>query len=82
MFKSYYDRIKCNKSWSEIIEAFTKLKEKVITPRYKYKKLYDDMVLLYEKYENFVLHGGENPEQHRQKFIELYFKANNWSIKA
>ncbi|MFX0035373.1 MAG: xylulokinase [Candidatus Hermodarchaeota archaeon] len=75
--KAYYDKINQNKSWFDIVQHFLGSKERVIMPRSKYKKLYDDMVQLYRKYEDYAIRGGENPEQQHQNFIELYFKDIN-----
>ncbi len=74
--KTYYDKNGVKKSWAEIVKDFTSMRGTVISPRKKYRKLYDDMVFLYKEYEDFVLRGGINPEKYRQKFMELYFKKN------
>lgn len=72
--KTYYDAKGENKSWVEIVKDFTFSKGTPILPRAEYKELYDDMVLLYKEYEDHILRGGKNPENKRQKFIEIYFK--------
>ncbi len=72
--KTYYDDTGKNLSWSEIVQDYTVAKGKMISPRKEYKQIYDDMVLLYEAYENYILRSGKNPEEHRQKFIDIYFK--------
>jgi len=74
--KTYYDKNGVKKSWADIVKDFTSMRGTVISPRKKYRKLYDDMVLLYKEYEDFVLRGGINPEKHRQKFKKIYFKKN------
>lgn len=71
--KTYYDVKGERTSWLEIVKDFTFSKGTTIFPRDEYKELYDDMVLLYKEHEEFVLKGGKNPEESRQKFIEVYF---------
>ncbi len=72
--KSYYDYIKERKTWSEIVNNFlnTQLSSD-IKPNIKYKELYNDMVILYKKCEDYILRNGEDPEPSRKKFIEKYF---------
>jgi xylulokinase len=72
--KTYYNEIGDNKPWVDIVKPFTFMREIVITPRKHYKKLYDDMVLLYKEYEDFILRETKNPEKNRQKFYQSYFK--------
>ncbi len=72
--KSYFDSKDEIKSWNEIIDKFIALhKSIVIEPEYGYIELYDDMLKLYEKCEEFVLKNGENPELSRLEFIKKYF---------
>ncbi|MHA1671946.1 MAG: xylulokinase [Promethearchaeota archaeon] len=67
--KSFYDSINQNNNWTEINESFLKLLVKeILYPNENVKELYEDMLLLYEKYEDYVLRGGENPEPFRQRF--------------
>ena len=40
-----------------------------------YRDLYDDMLDLYRKCEDFILRNGEDPEIIRKKFIKKYFKS-------
>jgi xylulokinase len=72
--KSYYDYIKHNKNWIQIINKFINFQQTdLIHPNIKYKELYDMMLQLYRKCEEFVLKKGENPESFRRKFIKKYF---------
>jgi xylulokinase len=72
--KSYYDYIKSNKNWDQIINDFVKFQQTdLILPNIKYKELYDMMLELYRKCEEFVLNKGKNPESFRRKFIKKYF---------
>ena len=72
--KSYYDYIKKGKNWNEIVYDFLKRQlTKKIEPNIKYKELYNDMLILYKKCEDYILRDGEDPEPLRKKFIEDYF---------
>lgn len=72
--KSYYNSENKMISWNEIINKFMHIhKSIVVKPDKKYKELYDDMLGLYMKYENFVLKNKENPESARLEFIKKYF---------
>ncbi|MHA1490055.1 MAG: xylulokinase [Promethearchaeota archaeon] len=72
--KSYYDSINNKKTWNEILKNFVNLQESsVIQVDSKCKKLYDDMLKLYKKYEAFILRKGKNPEKSRKEFIKKYF---------
>jgi xylulokinase len=72
--KSYYDSKDEIKSWKEIIDKFKQpQKSNLIEPEKKYVELYDDMVNIYSKYENFILRDGKNPESARLEFIKKYF---------
>jgi xylulokinase len=72
--KSYYDNSDEKESWNEIIDKFLNLNNSnIIEPESKYIELYDDLLILYEKFENFALHNGENPELSRLEFIKKYY---------
>ena len=72
--KSYYDLIKKEKTWVEIINKFVDFqKSSIVKPNKKYIKLYDDMLNLYKKYEDFILKNGDDPELKRLEFIKKYF---------
>ena len=72
--KSYYDYIKSSKNWSQIINKFVNFQQPdIILPNIKYKELYDTMLELYRKYEEYILKKGKNPESFRRKFIKKYF---------
>ena len=72
--KSYYDFIYEIKSWDEIIDKFINLQKSiVIEPDNKYLELYNDMLVLYESYEDFVLRKGNDPESARLEFIKKHF---------
>ena len=72
--KSYYDLINKEKAWDEIIKKFIDFqKSTVVKPNNKYTKLYEDMVSLYKKYEDFILKNREDPQLERLEFIKKYF---------
>ena len=74
--KSYYDSKNVEKHWSEIVEKFLDIQKSVIfEPNNEYKELYEDMVKLYKKCENFFLRNGENPMQLQQQFVQKYFSS-------
>ena len=73
--KSYYNSKKQKYDWTELVEAFLKIEESIIiNPDKKYEVLYEDMLTIYQKYEEFILRNGEDPELSRQVFIKKYFK--------
>ncbi|MFX1314655.1 MAG: xylulokinase [Promethearchaeota archaeon] len=73
--KSYFDSIKIAKTWKNIVNNFINIKEStIIKPEKKFKGLYDDMLLLYKKCEEYALNGKGNPEQMRIKFLNKYFQ--------
>ncbi len=73
--KSYLDFTKNNIEWEELTSQFLNIQDKqIIHPDEKYQMLYDDMLTLYQSYENYFLRKTENPEQERLKFIQIYFK--------
>ncbi len=62
-------------SWRELINTHSKGRTiKRITPRLQYRQLYDDMVKLYKKHEDYYLNKGPNPEPFRKEFIRKYFQ--------
>ncbi len=62
------------KSWSEIIKRFNKFSKSIVNnPEKKYKELYNDLLKVYKKCEDFVLKNGEDPELLRKQFINVYF---------
>jgi sugar (pentulose or hexulose) kinase len=72
--KSYYDSINQINDWNGIITKFIDFQRSVvIQPREMYKELYDNMLELYKKCENYILKKGEDPEKLRLKFIKKYF---------
>jgi len=72
--KSYYDYIKNSKNWYQIINKFVNFQQsEIILPNIKYKELYDTMLELYRKCEEYILKKGKNPESFRRKFIKKYF---------
>ena len=80
--KSYYNSKNQNLDWTELVEAFLKIEESIIIhPNKKYVVLYKDMLTIYQKYENYILRNGEDPELFRQNFIKKYFinQKNNQS---
>ena len=74
--KSYYDFIKKGKNWNEIVDNFLKTQSSSeIIPNIKNKELYNEMLNLYKKCEDYILRNGENPEPTRKQFIEKYFSS-------
>ncbi|MFW9902064.1 MAG: xylulokinase [Candidatus Thorarchaeota archaeon] len=74
--KSYYDSKNETISWNEIIDKFLNLqKSLVIEPENEYLELYDDMLVLYKNYEDFIFRNRSNPEFARLEFIKKYFKT-------
>jgi xylulokinase len=73
--KSFYDSIGQDISWAEINEKLSRLLVKdILYPNENVTKLYEEMLVLYEKYESYVLRGSENPEYFRQRFKNKYGK--------
>ena len=73
--KSYYNTKNKNLDWTELVEGFLKIDESIIVhPDKKYTVLYSDMLTIYQKYEDYILRNGEDPELSRQIFITKYFK--------
>ncbi|MFX1384707.1 MAG: xylulokinase [Promethearchaeota archaeon] len=72
--KSYYTTQNIIVTWDDIIDKFIDFqKTTLIKPDKRYKELYDEMVSLYSKFEEFTLKNKENPESLRQEFIMKYF---------
>ncbi|MFW9947768.1 MAG: xylulokinase, partial [Candidatus Odinarchaeota archaeon] len=72
--KSYYDSLEKEKAWSIIVNNFLEIqKSDLIKPLSEYKELYDDMLEVYRKCENYVLKKGKNPEKCRRDFIKKHF---------
>ncbi|MFX1494626.1 MAG: xylulokinase [Promethearchaeota archaeon] len=72
--KSYYDSLEEEKAWSIIVNNFLEIqKSDLIKPLSEYKELYDDMLEVYRKCENYVLKKGKNPEKCRRDFIKKHF---------
>jgi xylulokinase len=72
--KSYYDSINVKKEWSDLVKQFLYIEDsEVIRPTEACRQLYDDMLKIYGKYENFILKSAENPETYRLEFVEKYF---------
>ncbi|TFG04193.1 MAG: carbohydrate kinase [Promethearchaeota archaeon] len=72
--KAHYEYHEQEKSWHEIMKIFLEpLKEAIFIPDSRLKELYDDMIVLYEKYEDFILQDAKDPESYRLKFIQKYF---------
>ncbi|GAJ08612.1 unnamed protein product, partial [marine sediment metagenome] len=73
--KSYYNSENLPFDWTELVGNFLKIEESiVIHPDKKYALLYDDMLSVYNKYEDYILRSGEDPELSRQVFIKKHFK--------
>ena len=73
--KSYYNSKNFPFDWTELVGNFLKIEESiVIHPDNKYALLYDDMLSVYQKYEDYILRSGDDPELSRQVFIKKYFK--------
>ena len=80
--KSFYDSVCQDKNWAKISESLLKLLVKeILYPNEKFKELYEVMLLLYEKYEDYVLREGENPELFRQRFKTKYLERDIKSNK-
>ena len=80
--KSYYNSKNKIFNWTELVEGFLNIEESIIIyPDKKYELLYNDMLIIYQKYENYILRNGEDPELFRQNFIKKYFnnQRNNQS---
>ncbi|MFO8020101.1 MAG: FGGY family carbohydrate kinase [Promethearchaeia archaeon] len=73
--KSYYDLIGKNLNWEDLSHHFLDIQEsEVIHPRKEYKSLYDDMLKLYELYEQHVISGKKEPKKTHKKFVRKYFE--------
>jgi xylulokinase len=73
--KSYFDTLRSNLDWGELVSAFLDRQQSVvIEPDKKYSALYNDMLIVYRKCEDFILKKGEDPELDRKNFIKKYFE--------
>jgi xylulokinase len=73
--KSYYNSKHKFIDWTELVESFIKIKDSIIIhPDKKFESLYYSMLTIYQKYEDYILRNGEDPELSRQNFIKKYFK--------
>ena len=72
--KSYYDSINIKKNWHEIVTLLNIEDGDVIEPDDNYKSLYDDMLIVYKKCEDYILKNGKDPEPFRKQFIQKYFQ--------
>lgn len=60
--------------WSELIQLCKDLQPiEILTPREDNKILYDQMMEIYQSYEQFILQNGKDPDKKRLKFKEKYF---------
>lgn len=74
--KAYYDSIDVKKSWQDIVDNYLNIqKSEIIEPDKKYKSLYDELLIVYKKCEDYVLRNGEDPEPFRNKFIQRFFQS-------
>ncbi len=74
--KAYYDSIDVKKSWQDIVDTYLNIqKSEIIEPDKKYKSLYDELLIVYKKCEDYILRNGENPEPFRNKFIQRFFQS-------
>jgi xylulokinase len=72
--KSFYDSKNKNIDWTELVGPFLNIeKSVVIKPNRNYSALYNDMLDVYKKCENYILKNGEDPEKYRRNFIKKYF---------
>jgi xylulokinase len=72
--KSFYDSENQKKSWEDVVSTFIDIQNSnVIEPQKNYKDLYDDLLKVYKKFEDFVLREGVDPEEDRLNFIKKYF---------
>jgi len=72
--KSYYDSTSKSVDWTDLVSSFLKIQKiNVIKPNQRYTVLYNDMLTIYKKYENYILRNGEDPERYHKSFIKKYF---------
>ena len=73
--KSYFDYKERNLRWSGLATEFLNIQDsEIIYPRREYKNLYEDMVELYQKFEDYVVKGKKKPVKEHQTFIKRYFE--------
>jgi xylulokinase len=74
--KTYYDFIKKGKKWNEVVDNFLKTQLSIeIIPNLKNRELYNEMLNLYKKCEDYIIRNGEDPESIRKQFIQKYFSS-------
>ena len=72
--KSYNNSRENKIEWKDIVENFLNIQDsELVYPDPRNIEIYDEMVELYGKYENYILKNGDNPDLLRQKFIEKHF---------
>ncbi len=72
--KTYYDSNQRSIEWQKLVKDFLKIQEAgTIKKDDRYKELYDAMLELYQKCEDYALRGGKNPEKLQKKFIKRFF---------
>jgi xylulokinase len=65
-------------SWYEIINQFINFDKSILVKSDdRYIELYDDMLEVYRKCEDFILRKKEDPEPSRQEFIMKYFQNSS-----
>lgn len=73
--KSYYTPEEPKLSWEDIAMKFVdKHTINIIHPNMDLHEMYNDLLLLYEKCEDFVLRNKEDPEPLRKEFMVKYFE--------
>lgn len=77
--KSHYDYKGDKKNWPDIVYNFLNFQQShIIEPNEHSRQLYNEMLNLYGKYENYIQKNDEDPEKLRQKFIKTYFKDKKY----
>jgi xylulokinase len=72
--KSFFDYNNESKTWAEVVNKYVNLqKSELILPREEYNDLYDKLLEVYKKCEDYILRNGETPEPLRQNFIKKFF---------
>lgn len=74
--KFYFDSIGNKKRWNEIgFKLIQNQYSEIIEPENTYTQLYNDMLMLYKKCEEFILKKGIELEPYRTEFIKKHFKS-------